>query len=227
MQPLLRVAAIAALALGTAALNAPAQSVTFNFEDGTDQGFGHKFADDASETFPIDNIGGSNRMRVLRNGDFQEAEHATSNPASPFYQAMLAASVDETLYEISYDWYIDTSNYGSAAGTFMQLGTYVNSGSGYYAQDFPGTNKDVELDSTQLTSGQVFSGTVNETFAAKGFNLPTGETFFRFGFIINGDGAAQTVHYDNVIIRPVPEPAALALFGLGLPVLALRRRRGA
>jgi hypothetical protein len=221
------VAAIAALALGTAAVNAPAQSVTFNFEDGTDQGFGHKFADDASETFPIDNIGGSNRMRVLRNGDFQEAEHSTGNPASAFYQAMLAASADESLYEISYDYYIDTSAFGAGAGTFFQLGTYVNTGSGYYAQDFPGTGRDLELDSIQLASGQVFSGTVTETFAAKGFNLPTGETFFRFGFIINGDGAAQTAHYDNVSIRPVPEPAALALFGLGLPALALRRHRGA
>jgi hypothetical protein len=223
MHPLFRVAAVAALALG-AATYASAQSVTFDFEDGTDQGFGHKFADDASETFPIDNIGGSNRMRVLRNGDFQEAEHATGNPASPFFQAMLAASVDETLYEISYDYYIDTSNWGADAGTFLQLGTYVNTGTGYYAQDFPGTGKDLELDSTQLASGQVFQGTVNETFAQKGFNLPTGETFFRFGVIMNGDGAAQTVHFDNISIRPIPEPGALALLGLALPALALRRR---
>ena len=41
-------------------------------------------------------------------------------------------------YEISYDWYVDTSAYGANAGTFMQIGTYVNTGSGYYAQDFPG-----------------------------------------------------------------------------------------
>src|SRR5688572_19471166 len=134
MHPLFRVAAMAALALGAAGY-ASAQSVTFNFEDGTDQGFGHKFLDDASETFPIDNVGGSMRMRVLRNGDFQEAEHATGNTASPFFQAMLAASADETLYEISYDYYIDTSTWGAAAGTFLQLGTYVNTGTGYYAQD--------------------------------------------------------------------------------------------
>src|SRR5688572_8643433 len=125
MQPVSRTAAFAALVLGVATISS-AQSVTFDFQDNTDQGFGHKFADDASEAFPIDNIGGSLRMRVLRNGDFQEAEHASGNPTSPFVLAMIAASVDETLYEISYDYYIDTSTWGANAGSFLQLGTYVN-----------------------------------------------------------------------------------------------------
>lgn len=224
MHPLFRAAACAAFGLGLAQL-ASAQSVTFDFEDGTDQGFGNKFSDDASASFPIVNIGGSNRMQVLRNGDFQEAERTTSNPADAFYQAMLAASADETLYEISYDWYVDTSNYGANAGSFMQFGTYVNTGSGYYAQDFPGAGKDVELNGTQLASGQIFSGTVTETFAAKGYALPAAETFFRLGLIINGDGSAQTVFYDNISVRPVPEPGSLAL--LALPALAIRRRRRA
>jgi hypothetical protein len=221
------VAAIAVFVLGLAKV-ASAQSVTFDFEDGTDQGFGHKFGSgDASETFPIDLIGGSQRMRVLRNGDFQEAERQGSNTSDPFYQAMLAASTNEAGYAVSYDWYVDTSTWGANAGSFLQLGTYVNTGSGYYAQDFPNTGKDVELNGTQLASGQVFSGNVTETFAQKGFDMPAGETFFRFGLIINGDGSAQTVHYDNIRIFPVPEPATLALFGLAVPALALRRRRGA
>jgi hypothetical protein len=115
---------------------------------------------------------------------------------------------------------------GSNWGSFLQLGTYVNTGSGYYAQDFPGAGKDVEINGTQLASGQVFSGTVTETFAAKGFNIPAGESFFRFGFISNGDGTLAVVHYDNVTISPVvPEPATLAVLGLGLPALAMRRRR--
>jgi hypothetical protein len=222
------VAAVAVLGLSTA--GASAQAV-FDFEDGTDQGFGAGFGNDASATYPIDNVGGSNRMRVLDTAAFQQAGRETGNPADPMYQAMLAASSDEANYTISYDWYVDTSvnpgggTSGTPWGSFLQIGTYVNTGNGYYAQDFPGVGKDVELNGTQLASGQVFSGTVTETFTAKGFDLPPAQTFFRLGLISNGDGTSATVHYDNITI--VPEPAALALVGLAVPALAMRRgRRG-
>jgi hypothetical protein len=205
------------------AAHASAQSVTFDFEDGTDQGFGAGFGNDASQSHPIVNIGGSNRMGVLRDGGFQEAGREAGNPADPLFLAMTAASVNESLYNLSYDWYVDTSagNYG----TFLQLGTYVNTGNGYYAQDFPNTGKDVELDGTQLASGGVFSGTVSETFAAKGFDLPLAQTFHRLGLIVNGNGAA-TVYFDNISITPIPEPATLALAGMGgLGLLSMRRRK--
>lgn len=218
------VAAIAALLF--AAGRAPAQSVTYTFEDGTDQGWGKKFADDASESFPIVNIGGSNRMAVLRNGDFQETERNTGTPTDPLFQALLAASGNEAGYEISYDYYIDTAPFAAGAGSFLQLGTYVNTGSGYYAQNF-GAVKELELGSAQLTSGQVFSGTVTQTLAAKGFDLPEAQNFFRLGFIINGDGANQVVHFDNISVRPVPEPASLAVFGIVLLAMRRGRRLGA
>lgn len=214
---------LGALRLGAG--QALGQSVTFDFESGGDQGWGHKFSDDASETFPIVSIGGSKRMSVLRNGDFQEAERTTSNPADPIYLAMDAASNNEAGYRISYDWYIDTAP--GNMGSFLQIGTYVNTGNGYYAQDFPGTGKDVELTGTDLASGQVFSGTISETFAAKGYDMPTGQTFFRLGLIINGDGANATVLFDNIRVEPVPEPAATALVGAAAAALGFARRRRA
>jgi len=224
MRNLLWVAAVAALLL--VAGRSSAQLVTYDFEGGTDQGWGHKFADDASESFPIENVAGSNRMRVLRNGDFQEADRSTGNPADPMFQSLLAASANEAAYVISYDYRIDTSAFGTGAGTFLQVGTYVNTGSGYYKQNFD-TPKELELNAAQLASGQVFSGTVTQTLAAKGFDIPAAENFFRLGLIINGDGANQAVYFDNISVRPVPEPATFAALALALPALMIRRRRRA
>ena len=76
---------------------------------------------------------------------------------------MLAASTNEANTVVSYDYYIDTSLSPGNYGNFLQIGTYYNEGSGAYAQDFPGTGKELELNGTQLASGSVFSGTVSFT----------------------------------------------------------------
>lgn len=226
MKPTFNLAALVALLFG--AIQAHSQSVGFDFQDSTDQGFGHKFSTDASEAFPIVNIGGSLRMEVLRNGDFQEADIGSG--ANPFLAAMNAGVLDPGNYVIRYDWYIDTSLSPGNYGTFLQLGTYLNSGSGANAQNF-GTPKEVELNGTQLASGLVFSGTVSQTFTAKygalaaGFTTPT-QTFQRLGLIVNGDGSQAKVYFDNIAIGPVPEPSTIALAGLGIAgLLAVRRFR--
>jgi hypothetical protein len=113
-------------------------------------------------------------------------------------------------------------------GTFLQLGTFINSGSGAYAQDFPGSGKDVELNGTQLASGQVFSGTVAETLTQKYGALDPGflgQSFMRLGLIMNGDGSAATVYFDNISVTPIPEPASLSLLGLAAAALWMIRRR--
>src|SRR5436190_8413078 len=98
----------AAVTLLAGAIQTYGQSITFDFQDGTDQGFGGGFGNDASKTFNIVNIGGSLRMEVPRTGAFQEAGRE-SQGADLFLAAMNAATADPNNYIISYDWYVDTS----------------------------------------------------------------------------------------------------------------------
>jgi hypothetical protein len=200
-----------------------AQSFLFDFEDGTDQGFGTGFGNDASASFPIVNIGGSQRMEILDTASFQQAGREATNPADPMFIAMLAASANESLATLSYDWYIDTSLAPGAYGNFLQLGTYINTGSGYYVQHFPAI-KEVELNGAQLASGEVFSGTVTLNLAAAGYDIPAAETFFRLGLISNGDGTQAKIYYDNIRLDVVPEPSTFMLSALSVALLGLRRR---
>jgi len=220
-------ATIAALTI--CAIRSDAQSITFDFQDGTDQGFGAGFGNDASKTFPIVNIGGSLRMAIARTGAFQEAGRQSVG-SDAFLAAMNAATANPSGYLISYDWYVDTSLSPGNYGTYLQIGTFINAGSGAYTQDFPGTGKDVELNGAQLASGQVFSGTVSETLTQKYGALDPGflaQSFMRFGLIMNGDGSAATVYFDNISITPIPEPTVLSLLGLALPAVWFIRRRSA
>ena len=201
------------------------QSVIFTFGGGTAEGWANS-GFSSTPVASVSNIGGQNYIFLADNG-FQVGNVASDSPGVlvAFNGAMAAAAANPAGYNISYDWYVDTSTFVGA--TFFQLGTFVNSGSGYYAQNFPTTGKEVELDGTQLASGQVFSGTVTVNFAAAGYAIPTTDTYFRLGIIENGDGTGAGAYFRNISVAPIPEPSSLVLLGLAVPALLMMRRRKA
>ena len=151
-----------------------------------------------------------------------------------FNAAMAAAAANPAGYDISYNYYINTATCYRLP-TFLQVGTFVNTGSGYYAQDY-GSPNELQLNGTQMASGQVFTGTVTVNVGASilprstgGASLPTGARF-RIAFQLNGPGVVRVdftdISVDNLRLVMVPEPASIALCGLGLAagITFLRRR---
>jgi hypothetical protein len=214
---------IATVAVVLGAMQAQAQSVNFDFSGGTSDGwFASGFGGSPNAT--VSNIGGLNYI-YLPLGGFQVGNVTSSSSALPsFFSAMQAAAINPAGYTISYDYYIDTSAF--VGTTFLQFGTFVNTGSGYYAQDYSTPNQ-LSLSGVQTGSGQVFQGHISVNVGAVGFAMPPADTFYRLGFIENGNGTGVGVYVRNISVAPVPEPSSLALAGLGLvggSLLLLRRR---
>jgi hypothetical protein len=219
-------AAVALLGLGT--IQSQAQSVTFNFTDGTSDGWANA-GFGSSPLASVQNIGGNNYIS-LPLGGFQVANVASgyAGNLSTFTAAMAAAAANPAGYDISYNYYINTANFVGA--TYLQVGTFVNSGSGYYNQDY-GSPNELQLNGTQLASGGVFQGSVTVNLAAIGYAIPAADTFFRLGLIENGNGTGVSVAFTDISVSPVtavPEPASFGLCGLVLAgATALLRRRKA
>jgi hypothetical protein len=205
------------------AMQASAQSVTFDFSDNTAQGWLLGGFSSPPGTAPaVSTFGGKNYI-FLPLGGFQVGNVSSGANGSDFYNAMHAAAANPNGYNLSYNWRVDTSTFGASSGTFLQIGSFVNTGSGYYAQH----TSEATLNGAQLASGNVFSGTVSLNMGAIGFDMPDTDTFFRLGLIENGDGSSPVgVYFTDISVTAVPEPSLPALFGMAaLPAFWMIRRR--
>jgi PEP-CTERM motif len=211
-------AAVALLGLG--AICAQGQSVLYNFADDTSDGWANA-GFSGSPLATVSTIGGQNYI-FLPLGGFQVGNVGAGSGS--LFNAMQAAAANPAGYDISYNYYINTATFSGA--TFLQFGTFVNTGSGYYAQDY-GSPNEVQLSGAQIASGGIFQGTVTINMAAVGFNMPV-DTFYRLGFVENADSTSTGVgvYVTDISVSPVPEPSSLALVGLGAMgcLLMLRRR---
>jgi PEP-CTERM motif len=215
---------IASVILVLGAIQAQSQSVNYNFSDNTADGWAHAGFNNTTPVASVSNIGGQNYI-FLPLGGFQVGNVASgySGNLSTFDAAMFAALNNPAGYTLSYDYYINTA--AIVGANFLQLGSFVNAGSGYYSQDF-GATKELELNGTQLASGQVFSGHVSINMSVFGADANAAtENFFRLGLIENGDGTGTGVYFSNISVTPTPEPSTLALTGLGAVATLLMFRR--
>ena len=216
---------LAAVVLVLGTIQAQGQSVLFNFSDNTSDGWANAgFGNSPAAT--VLNIGGQNYI-YLPLGGFQVGNVASGYAGNlpTFNAAMAAAAANPAGYNLSYDYYINTAAFSGS--TFLQFGTFVNTGSGYYAQDY-GTPNEVSLSGAQIATGGIFQGHISINLAAVGYAMPPADTFFRLGLIENGNGTGMGVYVSNISVAPVPEPSTLALAGLGaMGVLRMLSRRHA
>ncbi|CAH0294928.1 hypothetical protein SRABI118_04192 [Massilia sp. Bi118] len=194
-----------------------------------------------SSTLFMGLLAGTAHANLIKNGDFEQVQGGV--PAHGFVTANAGSTVltDWTVGPVSID--LVQGAYGAIDGISVDmLGT---PGPGFISQSFnavAGTTYQLDFD---LFRNTVPSGTVEVTFTDSLSNsysqqfTSTGGTATAFSMTylatsngpltlsfgsVGGDGYSGAV-LDNVSVNAVPEPATLAIFGIGMFGFGMCRRR--
>lgn len=174
------------------------------------------------------------------NGDFNGSLPTADNLGSVSLQNSLTANYFQTIYQ----W---GTNISTASSFSANIGVFGSAGGGTIAFDSPGaawTNLTLNDWYHQTVTWSFTTGLITDTtlqnlttggalnddkpvgwYLSGGANnvlaqpLPTDVRFFASG------GAGDIMGYDNVNVTPAPEPATMALLGMGALALIRKRRK--